>query len=122
MNKRLGTNEAASKTHILSSTPDTVHWGYFDGGLPPVIAVDSGDRLIIECVSGNPQWLPPESSGFEILPELKLIHEKVQRDLGNHILTGPVYVNGAKIGDVLEVRIIDISLRQNWGFNLFRAY
>jgi acetamidase/formamidase len=122
MNKPLGTNEAAAKTHVLSSTPNTVHWGYFDGGLPPVLTVDPGDRVVIECVSGSPQWLPPESSGFEILPELKLIHQKVQRDLGNHILTGPVYVNGAKLGDVLEVRILDISLRQNWGFNLFRAY
>jgi acetamidase/formamidase len=122
MNKALSTNEATGKTHVLSSTPNTVHWGYFDGGLQPVLTVDPGDRVVIECVSGSPQWLPPESSGFEILPELKLIHQKVQRDLGNHILTGPVYVNGAQIGDVLEVRILDISLRQNWGFNLFRAY
>jgi acetamidase/formamidase len=31
-------------------------------------------------------------------------------------------VRGAEVGDVLEVRILDIALRQNWGFNLFRAY
>ena len=37
MNKPLGTNDAAARTHVLSSTPDTVHWGYFDGGLAPVL-------------------------------------------------------------------------------------
>jgi acetamidase/formamidase len=109
-------------SHILHATPETIHWGYFDGSLTPALTVDSGDRVTIECVSGNPEWMPPEGSGFEVLPDLKLIHEKAKRGSGNHILTGPIYVNDAKIGDVLEVRILDIELRQNWGFNLFRAY
>jgi acetamidase/formamidase len=110
------------KAHLLQSTPDTVHWGYFDGGLPPVLTINSGDRVTIECVSGNPEWMPPESSGFKPLPDVKLIHEKAKRGSGNHILTGPIYVKDAKVGDVLEVRILDIALRQDWGFNLFRAY
>ncbi len=109
-------------THLLQSTPDTVHWGYFDGGLTPALTVASGDRVVIECVSGNPEWMPPESSGYTVLPDLKLIHEKAKRGSGNHILTGPIYVNDAKIGDVLEVKIAAIELRQNWGFNLFRTY
>jgi acetamidase/formamidase len=122
MNKPLGANESAAKTHSLSSTPETVHWGYFDGGLPPVLSIDSGDRVVIECVTGNPEWMPPESAGFQIPPEIKLIHEKAKRGTGNHILTGPIYINDAKVGDVLEVRILDIALRTDWGFNLFRAY
>jgi acetamidase/formamidase len=122
MNKRSDTGESNVKTHLLKSAPDTVHWGYFDGALPPVLTIESGDRVVIECVSGNPEWLPPASSGFEILPELRSIHQRSERGSGNHILTGPIYVKGAKIGDVLEVRILDIALRQNWGFNLFRAY
>ncbi len=77
---------------------------------------------MIECVSGNPEWLPPPSSGFHILPELTDIHARAKRGTGNHILTGPVYVRGAAVGDVLEVKILDIELRQDWGFNLFRAY
>jgi len=108
--------------HVLHSTPETVHWGYFDGGLAPALTVDSGDQVVIECVSGNPEWMPPADSGFTVLPDLKLIHEKAKRGTGNHILTGPVYVKDAKVGDVLEVKILDIELRQNWGFNLFRAY
>jgi acetamidase/formamidase len=122
MNKPLASKEATAKTHVLKSTPDTVHWGYFDGGLKPVLMIDSGDRVAIECVSGNPEWMPPKSSGFQILPDLEEIHQKVKRGTGNHILTGPIFVHGASVGDVLEVRILDIALRQNWGFNLFRAY
>ena len=109
-------------THLLQSSPDTVHWGFFDGALKPVLTVDSGDRVVIECVSGNPDWMPPKSKGFEILPELLEIHQKSKKGTGNHILTGPIFVNGAAVGDVLEVRIHEIELRQNWGFNLFRAY
>ena len=46
----------------------------------------------------------------------------MKRGTGNHILTGPIFVRGAAVGDVLEVKIHDIALRQDWGFNLFRSY
>ncbi len=122
MNKPLPKSVTAKKAHLLQSTPETVHWGYFDGALPPVLTIDPGDRVTIECVSGNPEWMPPASSGFAVLPDLKLIHDKAARGSGNHILTGPIGVRGAKVGDVLEVRILDIEMRQDWGFNLFRPY
>ena len=122
MNKALDGKDTESRTHLLQSTPQTVHWGYFDGALDPVLTVDPGDRVVIECVSGGPSWMPPPSSGFKVLPDLKLIHEQVQQGSGNHILTGPIAVSGAAVGDVLAVRIVDIALRQDWGFNLFRAY
>ena len=111
-----------ARTHLLRSSPETVHWGYFDAGLPSVLTIESGDRVTIECVSGNPDWLPPPSAGFAVPPELLDIHRHVKQGSGNHILTGPIYIREAAIGDVLEVRILDISLRQNWGYNLFRAY
>lgn len=113
---------AGTNTHLLQSGPQTIHWGFFDGALDPVLTIDSGDCVVIECVSGNPEWMPAKSSGFEVLPELRQIHEQVKRGTGNHILTGPIFVRGAAAGDVLEARILDIELRQNWGYNLFRAY
>jgi acetamidase/formamidase len=112
----------AAKTHLLPSTPDTVHWGYLDGSLKPVLTIDSGDRVVIECVSGHPDRNPPPESGLTILPDLKLVHEKVKSEIGPHIFTGPVAVRQAKAGDVLEVRIVDVELRQNWGYNMFRPY
>ncbi len=122
MNKPVGKKEMQANTHLLQSTPDTVHWGYFDGSLKPVLTIDSGDRVVIECVTCNPEWMPPPNSNFHILPEIPEIHRKAKRGSGNHILTGPIFVRGAQVGDVLEVKILDIELRQDWGFNLFRAY
>lgn len=104
--------------HRLTSTPDTVHWGWFDAALAPVLTIDSGDTVTIETVSGGPENLPPE--GYHIPPELLDIHANVNRKQRGHLLTGPVAVNGAKPGDVLEIRIKDIRLRQDWGYTFIR--
>ena len=122
MNVAFAKDAATARTHLLPSRPETIHWGFFDGGLDPVLTIDTGDRVVVESVSGNAEWMPPQAGGFEVLPELRDIHQRVKRGTGNHILTGPIFVRGAAVGDVLEVRILDIELRQNWGYNLFRAY
>ena len=67
---------AGTNTHVLRSVPQTIHWGFFDGALAPVLTIDSGDCVVVECVSGNPEWMPAKSSGFEVLPELRQIHEQ----------------------------------------------
>jgi acetamidase/formamidase len=121
-NANAARSRETARTHVLRSNPDTIHWGYLDGALPAVLTVDPGDRVVIESVSGNPEWMPPDATGFEVLPELRNIHQQVKRGSGNHIFTGPIFVRGAAVGDVLEVRISDIELRQDWGYNLFRAY
>lgn len=106
--------------HHLRATPQTVHWGYLDAKIPPALTISSGDTVTIDCVSGNPEHLPKGETGFTILPEHLEIHQKVPKGSGNHIYTGPIYVNDAEPGDVLEVRIREIKLRQNWGWNAFR--
>src|SRR5262245_19694649 len=113
---------ANATTKLLRATPETVHWGYLDATIKPALTIDSGERVTIECATCNPEWMPAKDSGFDILPDIVEIHQKVKKGSGNHIFTGPVYVRGAKIGDVLEVKILDIKLRQNWGWNLFRGY
>jgi acetamidase/formamidase len=104
--------------HHLESSPATVHWGWFDAALPPVIAIESGDRITIEALSGGPANLPGE--GYHVPPELLEVHAKAQRRLPGHILTGPVAVGGAQPGDVLEIRILDVQLRQDWGYTVVR--
>lgn len=104
----------------LDASPETCAWGYFDADLPPVMEVRSGDVIVIDTVSGAPEQTPPINAGFEIPPELFDIHERSERQLPGHILTGPVAVAGAKPGHVLEVQIQDVKLRQNWGWNLIR--
>ncbi len=110
------------KHYHVAAGPETVHWGYLDAALPPVLTVRSGDRATVDTVSGMPEELPAESLGFEILPEHLEIYRRSVKGIGNHIYTGPIAIEAAEPGDVLEVRIIDITLRQNWGWNIFRPY
>ncbi len=118
-----GSKQAESgKSHHLKASPETVHWGYLDASLKPVLTVDPGDRVTIDCVTGNKEWSPPKGSGMDLLPEMEEIYAKVPRGTGAHIFTGPIAVRGAEVGDVLEVRILDIKPRINWGFNVFRGY
>ncbi len=105
-------------THHLAASVEACHWGQFDAALKPVLVVDSGDRVTIDTVSGGPDALPPD--GFHVPPELFDIHARSVRHVPGHILTGPVAVAGAEPGDVLEVRIVDVTLRQDWGYNVIR--
>ena len=97
-------------THRLSPTPRTVRWGTFDAAYPPLITVNSGDTVVLECVSGGPEVMPPPGSGLAIPPALAAIHAANVPRFGGHILTGPVAVCGAQPGDMLEVHIDKIEL------------
>ncbi len=113
---------ASGKSHHLACTPETVHWGFLDGSLKPVMTVDQGDRVTIDCITGNKSWVPQAGSGFKFLPEMKEIYDKVPQGTGNHIYTGPVAIRGAEVGDTLEIKILEIKPRLDWGFNIFRGY
>jgi len=103
--------------HEVPSTPETVHWGFWSAALKPVLRVQSGDRVTLQTLSGEPDDMPADA-GFEIVDGHRAVQEQNRKGRGPHMLTGPVHVAGAEPGDVLEVRILDISLRQNWGWNL----
>ncbi|HEY3847311.1 MAG TPA: acetamidase/formamidase family protein, partial [Acetobacteraceae bacterium] len=107
-------------THRLAASPETVRWGMFDAAFPPLITVDSGDTVVLECVSGAPEVMPLPSSGFRVPPALAAIHASNLPRAGGHILTGPVAVAGAMPGDMLEVRIEHIELGNDWGYCGFR--
>jgi acetamidase/formamidase len=102
--------------HHLEPSVETCHWGFFDATLKPVLEVASGDVVTIDTVTGSPDVVP-DATKFHVPEALGKIHAALA-PLGPHILTGPVYINGAKPGNVLEVRIRDVSLLQDWGFNV----
>ena len=104
--------------HELFASAENTHWGIFDATLLPVLRVNSGDRVTFHCVSGEPENMPADPS--MILQELREIHSRCERGPGPHILTGPIWINGAGPGDTLEIKIIDCNLRQNWGWNLIQ--
>ena len=107
--------------HELHASPQTCQWGVFDARIPPVLEIASGDRVTIHTVTGAPDVTPKPDAGFYIPPELPEIQQALTRPLGGgHIITGPVAVKGAKPGQVLEVKILDVQLRQDWGYNMIR--
>lgn len=105
--------------HDVFPGPETVHWGSLDASLRPVIEIEPGDTVTIHSVSGSAAEISTNSA-HSIRPELQNIHETLRPSPGPHILTGPVYVRGASPGDTLRVEILDIELRDNWGFNVVR--
>lgn len=107
-------------THTLDATPQTVRRGVLDGSFPPVLTIRSGDTVTIRTVSGNEHALPPAGSGFDMPAGLTDILAAVPPGTGPHIVTGPVAIEGAEPGDMLEVRIDRIELGMNWGYCLFR--
>ena len=107
--------------HELFASPETVHWGYFDARLAPVLSIASGDTVTLTSVSGGRNILPPDGNGMFVLPEHLDIHARHTAELGPHILTGPIYIAGAKPGDTLEVHIKEIEPRQNWAYNTLRG-
>ena len=102
--------------HRVAATADTIHWGTFSAEYAPVLTIDSGETVVLECVSGAPDVMPPPGSGLAVPPALAAIHAANPPRLGPHILTGPVAVRGAEPGDMLEVRIDAIELGADWGF------
>ena len=107
-------------THRIASTPETIRWGMFDAGFPPLITVNSGDTVVLECVSGGPEVMPPPGSGLAIPPALAAIHASNPPRGPGHILTGPVAIAGAMPGDMLEVHIDKIDVGADWGYCGFR--
>ena len=106
-----------SHTYYLNPTPQTVHWGHFNASIPAVLQVESGDEVVIDTFSGGMSEVADPSL---FRPEHRLIVDTVPQIMGPHILTGPVHVKGAEPGDTLEVRILNIELTTDWGWNIIR--
>jgi acetamidase/formamidase len=114
-------------THRLEVTPATVAYGYYWSEAPPVLRIDSGDIIDIDTLLTNtPTGLAKAGVPDEkIQATLKAIVTEVtgdKRGPGGHILTGPVYVEGAEPGDVLEVKILSIDLALDYGYNGCSGY
>ena len=108
--------------HRLEATPVTVAYGYYWAEAKPAIRVRSGDFVDVETMLTNtPAGLERIGVKAEDVPQH--LRDIVTQDTGSlrgpggHILTGPIYVEGAEPGDVLEVRIRSISLPIAYGYN-----
>src|SRR5438552_10294711 len=92
-------DDPPARTHQLKATPQTVAWGYYDAAAPAVLRVQPGDAVEVQTLITNSpsglEWagVPPA----QVEPALRDVYREVtKRGPGGHILTGPIYVEGAE--------------------------
>ncbi len=113
---------AAKLQHHLAATPKTVAWGYYDAAAPPVLRIKSGESVEFDTlITSSPERL--ERAGVkpaDVEQSLRDIYKEVtNKGPGGHILTGPVYIEGAEPGDTLEIHIQKIALGIPYAYNGF---
>lgn len=113
----------------VPSRPETVVFGVFPIDRAPVLTVKSGQTVRIDTVSqrGVTQDESPiiyfgafGIKSNEILKDVLDIwasREGRPEGRGGHILTGPIYIEGATPGDTLEVQILEVRQRVPYGIN-----
>jgi acetamidase/formamidase len=116
----LSVSAQSPRTHRLEATPATVAYGYYWSEAKPILRIASGDILDVDTLlTSTPDRL--EKAGVpagEIQASLRAIVAEVKdRGPGGHILTGPVFVEGAEPGDALEVKVLSIDLPIEYGYN-----
>ena len=112
----------AQASYLLNATPKTVHWGYYQCDLKPVLTIKPGDTVTIDAVtSTSPEDFEAAGIDPSLVPQA---HREIWREYdlndrgpGSHLLTGPIFIDGAEPGDTLEVHIKDIKIAAPIGFN-----
>jgi acetamidase/formamidase len=110
------------RTHRLEATPATIAYGYYWSEAKPALSIASGDIIDVDTlITNSPTGLQRAGVAPEkIQASLRTIVAEVtgdRRGPGGHILTGPVFVEGAEPGDVLEVKVLSIDLPIEYGYN-----
>src|SRR5262247_4066716 len=103
--------QSDTKRHKLAATLETTQWGWLDPNEPPKLTVNSGDIVSVETMMHSHDKIQPGVSMDEIVAL-----RKANPGGGPHTVTGPIYVNDAEPGDVMEIRILRITPKR-FGFN-----
>jgi acetamidase/formamidase len=103
--------KSGGKQHRLAAALETVQWGWLDPKEPPKLTVDSGDVVSVETMMHSHDKVKPGITMDEIVAL-----RKANPGGGPHSMTGPIYVNGAEPGDVMEIRILKI-VPKNFAIN-----
>ncbi len=108
-------------TTTIDWTPENLTFGFFDPEKAPVASIASGEEVIFHCLPAATRGvLPPDGEG--VLPEhlAALDYHEPRQGATSHMVSGPVYVEGAAPGDVLEVDILEAVPAQSWGYTAIR--
>ena len=123
-------DEPMEADHFLSSRPENLNWGWYPIDKEPVLSIRSGQTVRIDTLTqaGATQNEDPVA----YLTGLGVPREEILKDVldfwasrearpregrSGHVITGPIYIDGAEPGDMLEVQILDVETRVPWGIN-----
>jgi len=123
-------NQAVEADYFVPSRPETLSWGWYPIDKQPVVTIRSGETVRINTLThvGATQNEDP----VEYLTGLGVPREEILDDVvdfwasrdgrpregrSGHVITGPIYVEGAEAGDMLEIQILHIETRVPWGVN-----
>ncbi|MDO8290486.1 MAG: acetamidase/formamidase family protein [Parvibaculum sp.] len=125
-------SEDGARHHYLPATANTVHWGYFSRSIPPVLNMRTGDFVTIETLTQHAnddhERMIDNDAGAESVFHWTKEGKNVDRrgagptdasiygrgsgeGFGVHICTGPIYIQDAMPGDIVELRVLDIQPR-----------
>ena len=128
-----GEREAArgiEADHLVPSRPENLSWGWYPLDKQPVLTVESGETVRVETLTHAGTTQSEEPVAYltalgvprdEILPDVidfwRSREGREREGRSGHVITGPIYVEGAEPGDVLEVEILELEVRVPWGIN-----
>jgi acetamidase/formamidase len=123
-------DERLQADHFVPSRPETVSWGWYPIDVEPVLTVRSGETVRINTLTHAGATQDEEPVAY--LSRLGIPRDEILQDVldfwasrdgrpregrSGHVITGPIYIEGAEPGDMLEVQILEIETRVPWGIN-----
>ncbi|WP_420449015.1 acetamidase/formamidase family protein [Candidatus Palauibacter sp.] len=116
--------------HLVASRPETLNWGWYPIDKEPVLRISSGETVRIETLThvGATQnedpvafltglGVPREEILNDVIDFWASREDRPREGRSGHVITGPIHIEGAEPGDMLEIRILDIETRVPWGVN-----
>ncbi len=125
-----GRPDALEADHFVPSTPENVSWGWFPIDKEPVLTIRSGETVRINTLTHAGATQNEEPVAY--LTGLGIPREEIPQDVldfwasregrprdgrSGHVITGPIHIDGAEPGDMLEIQILDVETRVPWGVN-----
>ena len=116
--------------HFVPSRPETLSWGWYPLDKPPVLTIRSGETVRIDTLTHA--GITQDQEPIEYLAAMGVARNEVIQDMldfwasrgarpregrNGHVITGPIYIEGAEPGDTLEVQILEVKTRVPWGIN-----
>ena len=116
--------------YFVESSPENVSWGWYPIDKEPVLTIRSGQTVRINTLTHVGATQDEEPVAY--LTGMGIPREQITQDVldfwtsregrdregrSAHVITGPIYVESAEPGDMLEIEILEIETRVDWGAN-----